>query len=155
MMRNVGFPEGLPITEDEIEKKLLDQPDSDLDRLLVVILKTTGNTIGECKMYTPDEEGVSETDVKLLPEYWGNGYGREIKSGLLDQLFARTDCECVQATPNVKNTASIRMQEAVGGLRTGEDTCRFPEEMRSFTVPVRHYIYRVYREAWENRETKE
>ncbi|MBD3277798.1 MAG: GNAT family N-acetyltransferase, partial [Candidatus Aegiribacteria sp.] len=133
VMRNVGFPQGLRTTMEEIRSKIRQQPNSDLGSLLVVTLKSTGDIMGECKMYPPDEEGISETDVKLLPEYWGHGYGREIKSALLDQLFERTGCEYVQATPNVNNTSSIRMQESVGGIRMGEETYEFPEGMRSYT----------------------
>ncbi len=47
------------------------------------------------------------------------------------------------------NIASIKMQEAVGGVRIGEDVYEFPESMREFTTPVHCYIYRVYRNAWE------
>jgi RimJ/RimL family protein N-acetyltransferase len=73
----------------------------------------------------------------------------EIKRGLLDYLFTHTDCDAVQATPNVNNIASIKMQEAVGGERVGEEVYQFPESMRDFTTPVHHYIYRVYRRTWE------
>ncbi len=57
----------------------------------------------------------------------------------------------MEATPNVGNTASIRMQEAVGGVRVGEAVAEFPESMRGFTTPVRHYIYRVERCRWNRR----
>jgi RimJ/RimL family protein N-acetyltransferase len=63
-------------------------------------------------------------------------------------LFSHTACVAVQATPNVANVASIRMQEAVGGVRTGEGVGEFPESMRSYTHPVHYYIYRVYRPDW-------
>lgn len=63
--------------------------------------------------------------------------------------FTHTDCYAVQATPNVENIASINMQEAIGGVRIGEDAYQFPESMRDCTTPVHHYIYRVYRADWE------
>ena len=155
VMVNVGFPQGLAITSVEIETQIGRQVGGPLGRLLVVVLKSSGETIGECKMYPPDEQGISETDVKLLPEHWGHHYGVEIKRGLLAYLFSRTDCRAVQATPNVENTASIRMQEAVGGLRVGEGTYHFPESMQRFTRPVHHYVYRVYRQAWEEAQDEE
>jgi RimJ/RimL family protein N-acetyltransferase len=71
---------------------------------------------------------------------------------LVVYLFAHTDCVAVQATPNVGNVASIRMQESVGGVRVGEQVYEFPESMRDYTTPVHHYIYRVYRKDWEQRQ---
>lgn len=151
VMSNVGFPQGLRITEAEIRAKLEDQNRSDdiFRRWLVIVLKETGEIVGECMMQRPDE-GIAKTDVKLLPDYWGNKYGVEIKRGLLDYLFTHTECLAVEASPNVKNIASIKMQEAVGGVRIKEMVHAFPEEMRDYTVPVHAVIYRVYREAWEN-----
>lgn len=149
VMSNVGFPGGLQVSEDEVRKKLQTQHDSEYDRLLAVQLNNSGVTVGECCIHFPDEKGIAGTDVKLLPEHWGNGFGKEIKRGLLDYLFTNTDCIAVEASPNVNNLASIRMQESVGGDRTGEAVYRFPEEMASYTVPVHHYIYRVSRKTWE------
>ena len=43
------------------------------------------------------------------------------------------------------------MQEAVGGVRIGKGVFEFPEEMRNYTEPVPHYIYRVYRKDWNQK----
>jgi RimJ/RimL family protein N-acetyltransferase len=156
VMRNVGFPHGLPITLDEVCAKIAEhiQIQGDFGRLLVVEEKTSGTVIGECKMYLPDENGISETDVKLLPKYWGQKYGVEIKRGLVNHLFTNTDCKIVQATPNINNTASIKMQEAVGGVRVGQDTFYPSEEMKTYACPVPYYIYHVHRHTWENERGK-
>ena len=37
-----------------------------------------GHLIGECKLASPDDDRIAHTDIKLLPEFWGNGYGREL-----------------------------------------------------------------------------
>jgi len=116
---------------------------------LVVNLRESGCAIGECKLGWPNDEGISTTNVKLLPVYWGHKYGVEIKQALLDYLFTHTPCMVVEATPNVKNIASIKMQEAVGGERVGEITFQAPESRRSFRTPVHAYIYQVTRETWE------
>jgi ribosomal-protein-alanine N-acetyltransferase len=149
VMTNVGFPFGLKITREAIRSGFEGQETSEFNTRLVVELKATGEPIGECKLGWPDENGVSETDVKLLPEYWGNGYGTEIKRGLVDYLFTHTNCKAVKASPNKNNIASQRMQEKVGGKKVGEHTYRFPEEMRAYTVDVKSYIYMVFREDWE------
>ena len=149
VMRNVGFPNGLPITEEEIREDILRRGNSEFEQLLIVRIKQTGTAVGQCLMRSPNEDGISETDVKLNPTYWGQRFGVEIKQGLVDYLFTHTDCKVVQATPNVGNIASVKMQEAVGGVKVGESVYEFPESMRKFTTPVHHYIYQVTRENWK------
>ncbi len=150
VMTNVGFPQGLQITRREIVEKLMAQGESEFGRLLVVEEKATGTVIGESKMYSPNERGIASTDVKLLPAFWGNKYGVELKNELLTYLFTHTECEAIEATPNVENIASIKMQEAVGGILVGEETYEFPKTMRDHAKPVHHYIYRVHRTDWES-----
>lgn len=145
VMKNVGFPHGLNIARNDLKERLSKQGGSEFEQLLVVELKATGQAIGECKLSKPDEEGIAEPDIKLLPEFWGHRYGVEVWRELVAYQFTHTDCHIVQATPNVENIASIKMQEAVGGRRVGEDVYQFPESMRDYTTPVHHYIYRVYR----------
>lgn len=152
VMANVGFPHGLRTTREELEDGLRKPSDSEFERLLVVELRATGQSIGQCLMRHPDEEGIAETDIKLLPAFWGHKYGVEVKCGLVAHLFEHTTCTTVGATPNIGNVASIKMQEAVGGVRVGEAVYEFPESMRDHTTPVHHHIYHVYREDWERQQ---
>jgi len=150
VMANVGYPQGLRINREEIEKGINEQDlTQPFGRYLMVDIKGTILSIGECKMYLPDEEGISRTDIKLVPDQWGNKYGVEVKQALLDYLFDHTDCRAVEGTPNVANVASIKMQEAVGAVRVGEATFDFPESMSAHTAPVHHYIYHVFRTEWQ------
>lgn len=155
VMANVGYPQGLDITLQQIENGINAQDlASVFGKYLIVQLRAGGPIIGECKMMLPDEEGISRTDVKLLPAFWGHKYGVEVKQALVDYLFLHTDCEAVEGTPNVANIASIKMQEAVGAVRVGEDTFRFPKAKAAFTTPVHHYIYHVFRSTWLRRREK-
>jgi RimJ/RimL family protein N-acetyltransferase len=149
VMRNVGFPNGLRITVEEVKQSILLRGDSEFEQLLIIRIKQTEIPVGQCIMQQPAENGISETDVKLDPTYWGQRFGVEIKQGLVDYLFTHTDCKVIQATPNVGNVASVKMQEAVGGVRVGESVYEFPESMREFTTPIHHYIYQVTRENWQ------
>ena len=148
VMANVGFPNGLPVTVEQLRENIARRGKSAFQQLLIVELKGSGQPVGQCLMSLPDENGISTTDIKLLPEFWGNHYGVEVKRALVSYLFEHTFCVAVEATPNVGNTASIKMQEAVGGVRVSEGIFRFPESMRAFTQPVHHYVYRVYRKDW-------
>jgi len=148
VMRFVGFPQGLRITLDEVREQIGNAGTSAFDRRLVVVLKATGESIGDARLHLPDPDGVAKTDVKLLPSAWGHRYGTEVKAGLIQYLFQHTGCRAVEGTPNKENIASIRMQEAVGGVCVGEGVFEFPEEMRTWTCPVPHFVYHVRRSDW-------
>ena len=63
-------------------------PKAEYDEVMTIILpEPTEESPQGNPLETPDEEGLSTTDVKLLPEFWGNKYGVEIKRALLDYLF--------------------------------------------------------------------
>jgi len=151
VMENVGFPKGLMKRRGDIIAQLARAVNSEFDRTLIVIDKESNTPIGECKLGLPDEEGVAHTDVKLLPAFWGKGFGLEIKQGLVDYLFTHTSCSAVEASPNRSNIASHKMQEKVGAKRVSEETYHFPGHMRSYTKPVELYIYRLDRSDWEKR----
>ena len=148
VMFHVGFPNGLPIDPDELSERLTRQGTGTFNSLLVVEDASNGQPLGECKLAHPDEDGIAEPDIKLLPEFWGQGYGREIWTGILAYQFEHTDCEAVQTTPNVNNMGAIRLYESAGAVREGESVYEFPEAMRDFTQTVHCYIYRLYRVDW-------
>ena len=152
VMVNVGFPKGLKTTRDKVRAQLAAQPDTEFGIRLLVSLKEDHTIIGECMLGKPNEEGVSETDVKLLPSFWGRGYGTEIKQALVDYIFTHTDALAVKATPSRGNRASQRMQEKTGGQRVGEGVFTFPEAMRHCTCEVPYYEYRAERRDWLRRK---
>ena len=82
-MKHVGFPRGIPITYDEIKARLNRQGETAFDALLVIEIKTSGQVIGECKLERPNEAGFVEPDIKLLPAFWGQGYGSEAWAGIV------------------------------------------------------------------------
>ena len=151
-MINVGFPSGLRITKEEIRQKIANEDPSAFDRKLIVELQDSCIPIGECKLGSPNQDGVCETDVKLIPDHWGNRFGAEIKSGLVTFLFVYTDCCAVDGTPNRANIASQKMQEAVGAKRIGEGVFKFPAHMKSYTSDVPYFHYRVFRSDWERQQ---
>lgn len=149
VMTNVGYPKGLKIGRDKIQAIIQRQNKTEYDKTLVVELKETGQPIGECKLGLPSDESISTTDVKLLPRFWGNRFGIEVKKGLIDYLFTNTDCKAIEASPNKNNIASQKMQEAVGGKKVDKGIYRFPPEMSEFTADVHYIIYMVNRKDWE------
>lgn len=144
----VGFPKGIPTSLEEIRRQIERDHARPLSCLLIAE-SADGAPIGEVKLGEPNRERLCEPDIKLLPDRWGQGYGRELWRGMIDHLFARTDCLTVQGTPNVRNTASIRMMEACGMRRVGEGVFEVPERLAGIMVAVPHHVYRVSREDWE------
>lgn len=152
VMKFIDFSHGLEIFKEQIKNQILDQDDTEFDARLIIEAKGTSEIIGQCKLGKVSYNGISETDVKFSPLYWGKGFGKEIKQALIYYLFTNTNCEIIKATPNKQNIASIKMQEAVGGERIEEFAYNFPDHMRDYTCPVHGYVYHVSRDKWETRK---
>jgi len=143
VMQLVGFPNGIPTSQEEIRAQIERDADRHGIRLLIAEREPDEQPIGQCKLGAPDQDGVCEPDVKLLPAFWRQGYGRELWGGMIDFLFVETGCLIVQGTPNTANTASIRMMESCEMTHAGEGVFQPPMETRDVTVPVPHYVYRT------------
>ncbi len=156
MMSNVGFPDGLGISREEISERFEKQSPSEYDNCLIVIRKSDSLRIGECWLGVPDSNGVSNTDVKLFPEYWNKGYGKEIKRGLVDYLFTnRSDCLAVKADPKKSNIASQKMQEHVGAKRI-EKGAEYPiKYIENYFPPEENLLYMVFRDDWYKNKGKQ
>lgn len=154
VMTYVGFPKGLMIRREDIIAQIARADDTEYDKTLLIIEKETNKPVGECKLGLANDEGIAHTDVKLFPEFWGNGFGIEIKQALVDYLFIQTDCNTIEASPNKENIASQKMQEKVGAKRISEGIYHFPEHMKHYTKDVDVYIYRLTRSDWEEKRKK-
>ena len=143
VMKYVSFPEGLGITKTEIKKILSGYNESEFDRTLIVEENKSGNIIGECKLGSPNDKNISITDVKLLPEYWGNGFGKEIKKALCHYLFSNTSCKVVKADPNKLNIASQKMQKACGGIKVDETFYEAPKNYKVKRNDIHAYVYHI------------
>jgi len=144
----VGFPHGIPTSVREIEARIERDRDRPPKRLLIVERSTDGTPIGKVKLGEPDADGVSEPDIKLLPEHWRQGFGRELWGAMIGHIFRTTDCQVVQGTPNVANTASIRMMEAAGMRRVGQGVFEPTGPLRNSMTAVPHFVYRITRKDW-------
>lgn len=150
VMRFVGFPMGLNISRQKVIKTI----ESANEVSLLTVTLRDGERIGNAKIGDIDENGIIETDVKLKPGLWGKGYGKEIKKALVDYIFQHTKAEVIQATPNIQNIASIKMQEYVNAKPAGEGVFEFPENMKDHTCPVNYIVYQINRKDWEKNNKK-
>lgn len=147
----VGFPKGIPTSVGEIQEQIVRDAGRPYARLLIAVRREDRAAIGQIKLGEPGADGIAEPDIKLSPAYWGQGYGRELWSAMIDLLFGETDCRLVQGTPNVANTASIRMMASCEMRRTAEGVFEPPERMVDVMVAVPHCVYRIDRETWNAR----
>jgi len=144
----VGFPRGIPTPRIEIRAQIERDQDRPLKRLLIAERADNGEPVGEVKLGEPDADGISEPDIKLFPDHWGQGFGRELWGAMIDHLFNGSDCAAVQGTPNVANTASIRMMEGCRMTRVREGLFTPGGPLEDWMSEVPHYIYQITREAW-------
>lgn len=154
VMKMVGFPEGLGISRQEIHEQFEKLGKTEFDSCLAVHRKEDDKFIGECKLGLPNEKHISTTDVKLLSEFWGNNYGKEIKAALCDYLFTKTDCKIVEASPNKLNLASQKMQKYCGGKIVREELFEAPKNSKVVRTDVKSYIYHIKKEDFYDKTTK-
>ena len=148
VMRFVGFPEGLAITVNEVQEGIERDPDSEFGSRLIVELRSTQVPIGQCKIGAPDTDGICEPDIKLSPEFWGNGYGSELWAAMIEYAFAHSSADIVQGTPNRANIASVRMQLGSGMIQVDEGVFQNLRSPHPGAVAVPYYKLQITREQW-------
>jgi RimJ/RimL family protein N-acetyltransferase len=146
VMAMVGFPNGMRVTKIGIQARLTNNSGDGFGQLLVIGLSQTDESIGEAWLGKVDENKVTEPDVKLLPAFWGHNYGAEVWKGIVNYIFTHSDCQIIKSTPNVQNIASIKMQEAAGGVRVGEGVLHFSESPQGQIESLKYYEYRTTRQ---------
>jgi RimJ/RimL family protein N-acetyltransferase len=154
VMEPVGYPRGMQISQEEIAQKISAQSDGVIGNLLVIELKTSGISLGECFVSTPDERGVVQADIKLFPAFWGHQYGVEVREVLLEYVFKPPYIKAVEVKSGVGDLGLIEMIEDSGGEQVSEGSDEFSGEMRGYMVPMPQDIYRVTRERWKERYKK-
>jgi RimJ/RimL family protein N-acetyltransferase len=78
-------------------------------------------------------------DIKLMPDYWGQGLATEAMQQVIARLFATTTCSLLVVPPHRKNPAAQRVYEKAGfALYKG---------MRSWR---NHKVMELSRERYEN-----
>jgi RimJ/RimL family protein N-acetyltransferase len=96
-----------------------------------------GYTFGKWK--NPEDIVCLMGDIKLTPEYWGQGLGTEGMQKVVKWFFGNTDCSLLVAPPHRMNPAAERVYEKAGfELYTG---------MRSWR---NHKVMELSRERYES-----
>jgi RimJ/RimL family protein N-acetyltransferase len=69
---------------------------------------------------TPSGVAALIGDIKLRPEYWGQGLGTEGMRRVVAWLFERAGCALIVVPPHFDNPAAVRVYERAGFAHTGE-----------------------------------
>jgi len=149
VMRCVGFPKGLAISQDAICQQIERSSHSDFGALLIAESLETKTRIGQCQIGAPDAEGICEPDIKLAPAHWGVGYGTELWSAMIDHAFTHPDTRIVQGTPNRANTASIRMQKSAGMIAVDQGLFEPNVRFHPQAIAVPYIKLQITRAQWQ------
>lgn len=112
--------------------------------LWAVVLKETGEFIGDCGM------SIQNIDGELLPEigyhihkkHWRKGYGSEAARAVRDWAFTETDYDCLYSYMKYTNVGSYSTAVANGMKRVKE----YPDEKNKIS-----YAYAITREEWKKK----
>lgn len=114
VMAHAGFPNGLGITEAEIQEQIANDSDSTKRRL---IIEYRGNAIGEMSFYVYEGKKV-EIGIKICNSaFQGKGLGRVVLSMLIEELFSK-GYELVFLDTNLRNTRAQHVYELLGFKKT-------------------------------------
>ena len=110
--------------------------------LLAVILKETGEFIGDCGI------SIQNIDGELLPEigyhihkkYWRRGFGSEAARAVRDWVFENTDYNCIYSYMKYTNVGSYSTAIANGMKKVKE----YQDEKNKIS-----YAYAITRDEWK------
>lgn len=166
VMANVGYPAGLPFDLAEARQLFADRyagVDFIHKGLHLAVTDRAGRFLGEAFVGRaegllaleaadagPAAEPFSQPDVKLLPECWGQGLGREVWQLLLDYTFANVPVDIVQVTPNVSNERANRLYVTLGFTPVGPVRVTEPGHGETATQ-ISYQTMRLARRRWSAR----
>jgi len=158
VMRHVGFPNRLSVTRDDVLETIARARQArEIGRdsyRLAVTDRHTGEFMGEAAVGQVEPDGTSRPDIKLLPHFWGRGYGAEVISLLVDFTFGFTAATRIVLEPNVENAGARKAYTRAGFRPVGEakrvDSRETRPEARG-TVLVVYNDFVLKREEWRER----
>lgn len=118
---------GGTITEEQYHQKFNDMLRNSKETHFVVFEKISKNIIGLVSITEHYEGEGMELSYMLLPEFWSNGYGKEMASFTIRYGFKYLKLPFILAETQKKNTASNALLKSLG-MQVERDKIRFGEE---------------------------
>ena len=110
-----------------------------------MVSKDTNTVIGDISVFDIENSRMGSVGYRLDPELWGRGYATEALRAAVNFIFTHTELDRLQATADVRNTASNRVLEKCGFLREG--TIRHGKMVSTYCD---YHIWGMLREDWEH-----
>jgi RimJ/RimL family protein N-acetyltransferase len=113
--------------------------------LYTVVLKATGEVMGDCGPTIQEVEGTPEIEIgyHFLPRFWGHGYATEAARAARDWVFRHLACERVISLVRPVNVPSQRV-----AARNGMSIAK-----RVVFRGLEHDVWAITRAEWQARET--
>lgn len=129
--------------ENWIARNLRRYPD-DGHGLWAMILKATGELIGDCGLTVQDVDGTHEIEIgyHVRRDLWGQGLATEAARACRDYGFARLPVERIISLIRPENLPSRRVAEK-NGMTIWKDVTR---------QNLQHLVYAIRRERWQPQE---
>jgi ribosomal-protein-alanine N-acetyltransferase len=90
------------------------------DFICAVELRATGEVLGNCALFHPDEQcRRAEIGFSLQRKHWGRGYMYEAASAVIEHAFGELKLRRIEADIDPRNGASARLLERLGFVREG------------------------------------
>ena len=84
-----------------------------------VVCRDTNTVIGDISVFDIENSRMGSVGYRLDPDLWGNGYATEALREAVRFIFTHTELDRLQATADVRNTASNRVLEKCGFVLEG------------------------------------
>lgn len=110
--------------------------------LWAVVLKETGELIGDCGLTIQSIDGVllPEIGYHIHKKDWRKGYGSEAAKAVRDWAFMHTKYDCLYSYMKHTNVASYSTAQAIGMKKVKE----YPDVNNGIS-----YAYAITRQEWE------
>lgn len=92
--------------------------------LFSVILKATGELIGDCGLEQMEDQGAAELGYDFCSDFWNQGYATEAAKAIRDHAFEVLNLPRLISLIRVGNLASKRVAEKVG-MTLAEEFTRY------------------------------
>ena len=115
--------------------------------LWAVVLKETGEFIGDCGLTLQDIDGqqLPEIGYHIHKKYWRRGYGKEAARAVRDWAFQNTGFDILYSYMKYTNVGSYSTAMANGMKKVKE----YPDPKNTIS-----YAYAITREQWEELQEK-
>lgn len=152
VMANVGWPQGLGLSSGEVAQLMasyypVTDPRKENYRL-GIYHRETDEFMGETSLGFFGNPVDVEPDLKLLPEFWGQGYGLEVIVLVTKFPFTFTGTVSIKFTPNIQNPRAIRVYEKANYRQTGEVLTWDPPPNMPLARPVTSLVMRLTKEEY-------